>query len=242
MNRTLLLFLLAALAFGCKEVKDPFQLPEYDDAPYYPLEIGKFWEYRVDSTIFDANAPEPIRFDSIFVREEVVDTFLDLQSHPWYRIERFERASDTLPWEIKQVVAATIRGNEALWLENDLTFVKLLFPLTPFKGWNGNKYFDPLTVVFISGEPVEMFKNWDYRLLSTAAPEMGYSDVATIRQADSENLLERRYALEKYARDTGLIYRELEILDDTLTLDENIPWEQKAQKGFKLTQTLLKTN
>lgn len=244
MTRTFLLFLLAALAFSCKEVKDPFQLPEYDDASFYPLQVGKFWEYRVDSTVFDQNAPEPVYSVSVLVREEVVDTFLDLQNHPWYRIERFERASDTLPWEIKQVVAATIRGNEALRLENDLTFVKLLFPLTPFKNWNGNKYFDPFTIVFISGEPVEMFKGWDYRMLSSGAQEMGYSDVTSILQADSENLLERRYALEKYARDTGLIYRELEILD-TQTIDtigENLPWEEKAQRGFKLTQQLLKTN
>lgn len=235
MTRTLLLFLLVALAFGCKEVKDPFQLPEYDDVPYYPLEVGRFWEYEVDSTIYDPI--EPLYSSTTLVREEVVDTFLDLQNHTWYRIERFERVSDTLPWEIKQVVAATIRGNEALRLENDLTFVKLLFPLTPFKSWNGNKYFDPFTVVFISAEPVEMFKYWDYRGLATADPNR-----VAIQQADSENLLERRYALEKYARDTGLIYRELEILDDTLTLDQSIPWDQKAQRGFKLKQTLLKTN
>lgn len=236
MNRSLLLFLLAALAFGCKEVKDPFQLPQYDDAPNYPLEIGKFWEYKVDSTIF----PDPVYTSTTFVREEVVDTFLDLQNHPWYRIERFERASDTLPWEIKQVVAATIRGNEALRLENDLTFVKLLFPLTPFKSWNGNKYFDPSTFVFISEEPLEMFKSWDYRVLATGAAEMGYSGVTTIQQANSENLLERRYALEKYAMDTGLIYRELHILDTQDTTA--IPLDQKAQKGFILIQTLEKTN
>jgi hypothetical protein len=240
MKRSFLLFLLAALAFGCQEVKDPFQLPEYNDAPYYPLEIGRFWEYQVDSTIYDPI--EPVYFSSTQVREEVVDTFLDLQNHPWYRIERFERASDTLPWEIKQVVAATIRGNEALRLEDDLTFVKLHFPLTPFKSWNGNKYFDPSTVIFISSEPLEMFKSWDYRVLATGAPDMGYSDVIAIQQAGSENLLERRYSLEKYARDTGLIFRELEILDDTSTLDENIPWEQKAERGFKLKQTLLKIN
>lgn len=235
MSRLLVLFAVLALAGGCRTVEDPFQLPTADDAPFYPLELGRFWEYRIDSVIFDRNADIPVRALSRWAKEEVVDTFLDLQGHPWYRIERYERESDTLPWSLKLVVAATIRGSEALRLENDLTFVKLHFPLAPFKNWNGNKYFDPATVVYISGEPVEMFKGWQYQVVESAP------DWVSVRQADFENLLERRYSIEKYARDTGLVYRELEILD-TQSVEEGIPWEEKAEKGFTLRQTLWKTN
>ena len=245
---TLLLLLLAGLfSFqACETVEDPFELPPDTSQEYYPLEIGRFWEYRVDSIIFDANAAQ--RVDTAFsgwVREVVVDTFWDLNQHPWYRIERYERADTTELWSIRQVQAATIRGGEALWLENDLTFAKLIFPLQPFVSWNGNKYIDPSTIVFISGESLEMFKGWNYRILSLdVADTIGgntWPEVVTVENADVDLGIERRFAQEKYARGVGLVERKLEILD-TQIVDETLPWTEKAEKGFILHQRLYKTN
>ena len=249
MKPSLLLILFAGISFltsTCKVISDPFQLPENEDAEFYPLEIGKYWVYSADSIIFDKNALKPV--DTIprrWIREEVVDTFLDLTGRTWYRIEQYDRTSDTLPWSIHQVVAATVSGNEALRLENDLTFIKLLFPVTPFKKWDGNKLFDPTTTIQVSGESVEMFKGWEYQVLSTGIPDTvngkAYSDVATIKNADVDYGIELRYAQEKYARGAGLVERRLHILD-TQQIDDSKPWEEKAEKGFILVQKLIETN
>lgn len=237
--------LFLVLIPACREIKDPFVLQPIEDSDYYPLELGRYWVYSVDSIIFDENAPKPIDTISFILKEVVSDTFFDLDGRMWYRIEAFERASDTLPWKLRQVLAATLHGKEGLRLENDLTFIKLLLPLTPFKSWDGNKLFDPATIVTVSGETIEMFKYWEYEVLSAGVPDtingQMFGEVATISQANSENLIELRYALEKYARGVGLVERELRILDSQNT-DEFIPWEQKAEKGFILYQKLVEAN
>lgn len=245
--------LLVLLAPACKEVEDPFILPVVEDDYYYPLALGKYWIYAIDSIIYDYNAPEPVRKAEYMVKEVVVDTFLDLTGRPWYRIERYERMADTLPWAIKQVVAGTIAGDQALRLENDLTFIKLLFPVTPFETWDGNQFFDTSTEINVSGEDIVMFKDWEYQVLSAGMPEtLGvetigglvfpeqvFPEVAVIREADSENGIERRYAQEKYARGVGLITRELHILDAKQE-DGKVSWEEK--NGFILRQRLVETN
>ena len=247
-----LCFLLLAGLVGfqaCETMEDPFELPTDTSPEYFPLEIGRFWEYRVDSIIFNASASQ--RIDTTFsgwVREVVVDTFLDLGQHPWYRIERFERSDTTLPWTISQVVAATIRDGQALRLENDLTFIKMLFPLKAFARWDGNQAFDPATSIPLPGGLIEMFKGWEYQVLSVDMPDVvdgsNYQEVTTILNADKDFDYELRYAQEKYARGIGLIERELEILDtqDTLAVFLDLPWVEKAANGFILHQKLVKTN
>ena len=235
------------LAFSCREIEDPFQLPDVEDGDYYPLEPGKYWIYEVDSIIFDKNAPKPVDTAYYWVKEVVADTFFDLGQMLWYRIERYEkpRPADSVTWTIRQDLAATIDENQALRLENDLTFIKMLFPITPFEKWDGNSHFNPGIIVTVSGESIEMFKGWDYQVISAGVPDtiggVAYSEVSTIRNADSENLIELRYAQEKYARDAGLVERELRILD-TQQIDEFIPWEEKAEKGFILRQRLVESN
>lgn len=246
LKRSFFLFgLFLILIPACREIKDPFVIQPIEDSDYYPLETGSYWIYSVDSIIFDKNASRPVDTFSFTIKEVVSDTFFDLNGRMWYRIESFERASDTLPWNLRQVLAATLDGKEGLRLENDLIFIKVLLPLTPFKSWDGNKLFDPATLVKVSGETIEMFKGWEYEVLSAGVPDtingLAFGEVATISQANSENLIELRYSREKYARGVGLVERELHILD-TQQIDEFVPWEQKAEKGFILYQRLVEAN
>ncbi len=90
-----------------------------------------------------------------------------------------------------------------------------------------------------------MFKGWEYQVLEAGVPDTisgtPFPQVATIRQANMENFIELRFAREKYARGTGLIERELQILD-TQQITDTIPWEEKAEKGFILYQRLIESN
>ncbi|MEL6865958.1 MAG: hypothetical protein AAFP19_16145, partial [Bacteroidota bacterium] len=69
---------------------------------------------------------------------------------------------------------------------------------------------------------------------------MMFDSVATIYQADNENAIELRYSIEKYARNIGLVYREMRILDTQAIVDD--PWEEKAQKGFIIRQQITRHN
>lgn len=221
---------------------------------YFPLEIGKFVEYRLDSIIYDTVATGVIRDTTTwFSREEVKDTFRDLSEELVYRIERFQRRSESDPWEIESVYAALVgTDQQAIRIEDNFRFIKMIFPLEQGDIWDGNLFIDDETIITIAGESVEVFKAWSYELdeLNETAiiDNVAYDSVMTIYQANNQegpdpNLIELRYSVEKYAKGIGLIQREMRILDTQCITDcVGVPWEDKAQKGFILFQTITDHN
>ncbi|MCB9267449.1 MAG: hypothetical protein H6558_20695 [Lewinellaceae bacterium] len=258
-SRNLLLAAIALLLLTCNksEVEDP----GIDDFgyDYFPLEVGRSWEYEVDSIIYNPVVGGIAR-DSFrtYIRETIADTLPDNTGQVLYRVERYYRRSDSLPWKPENVFTLSRDEQRATRTEDNLRFTKLVFPVRMGKFWDGNAFFDDSRIVFVAGESIEMFSGWDYRILEAGAPEavgaLEFEDVVTVRNADNRYLndlsalLNLRVATEKYARGIGLVYRELDILDtvcefccnfetgDTCRL---LPWEEKAEKGFSLRQRLI---
>ncbi len=251
-KHSLILFLLAStiiLFQGCKgsSTYEDFQVDfGYD---YFPIEIGKYRTYVVDSTLYDIGDNEIIIVSNsrTFVKHLVADTITDNLGRLAYKIERYERLSDTLDWEIKDIWIALRTDKGAEWIEENLRFLKMVFPLKQGVDWDGNRYIDITTIIPIAGESVEVFKSWAYEVLSVDESELigdlAFENVATISQANSENLIELRYSLEKYAKDIGLVYREMKILDTQCIIDcVDDTWEEKAEKGFILTEQIIDWN
>ncbi len=221
---------------------------------YYPLQVGQIREFAVDSIIFDpAAGGTKIDTNSWFIKESIADSFPGQDGLTWYRIERVQRQSDTQPWQIGKVYAAARSSQQAYRTEENLRFINMIFPLKANETWNGNAFFSNATSVEVAGEQLKMFKDWgDYRMISIAEPfqvgGISFENVCSIQMADSENLVEYRQAEEHYAKDIGLVYRELQILDTQCEVCCNgdygvcptIGWGQKAEKGFILRQRLLR--
>ncbi len=237
------LFLCLFLWSACRTVEDDF-LPT-DQSDYFPLALGQERIYELDSIVFDLNAAQRIDSAHLFWREVVADTFRDAGGELWYTIERYQRQADTLPWVFSQTLAASRENGRAFWLENNLKFVKLVFPFDEFTFWDGNAYIPQGVEITVGGETLKAFDDWSYGVDHLAEADTLqskiYEQVAFIREAESENLISLRLAESRYARGVGLIYRAWTILD-TQVLDEAIPWEEKAEKGFVLKQWLIATN
>lgn len=97
--------------------------------------------------------------------------------------------------------------------EGNLKFIKLVFPVIKGKSWDGNALFDAEnTIVRIAGEPIKMYELWDYRYNETGISKtlngIDYKNVVSVIQTDTENSIEKRYSLEEYAKDVGLIYKK----------------------------------
>lgn len=184
---------------------------------YFPLEVGKYIIYEVDSTIFDPTGDTTVYFSKTFVKEEITDTLLDNVGNTLYRVERLQRQADTLPWQIHKVLTLSKTEEQAIRTEDNLRFIKLTFPIKKNNSWNGLVHFDPARIVTVAGESIEMFKNWDYRIESVDEPEtigaLNFDKIATLQEADNENNLELRISREKYAKDVGLVYAERWILE-----------------------------
>jgi len=247
LNRKLILLLFAILCiFACKEeTLTPKEVQVGYD--YYPLEVGKFLTYQVDSIIFDTVGLEVfVDTSTIMVREAVVDSYEGEQGQQIFAIERSERKEDSEEWAIKDVYSTYRTDLKAVRTEENLNFVKMIFPVSRGKNWEGVGFNKDKRVI-IAGESIEMFKNWESVITKVGEPlligSFAFDDVTTIEVARDTNAIELRSGYEQYAKGIGLIYRELSILNTQNTApDENVLWEEKAQEGFLLYQRLIDHN
>ena len=254
MKKIFLPFTVIIALFSCEQqTTDVFSIDfGYN---YLPVEVGKFYEYRSDSIIYDpSETGTEILSSSTFVREEIVDTTTDNTGETWYIIERSERSDEAQQWQIRRVYRISRSEDQALRNEDNLDLVTMVFPLEEGKEWDATQFFDETLIVTVAGESIEQYKSWGAQLVrlgqSYTVEGMEFEDVAEVRYADNENLIERRFAQEVYARDIGLVYREMVILDTQcqvccnadFAICEEIDWEEKAEKGYILRQYITDFN
>ena len=240
--------LLASFAFfAC--VKNEDETLRIDNGyEYFPLSVGKYKIFQVDSIVYDTLAGgKSVKVDSVrfFQKEVVVDTFMNQIGETVFRVERYERKTSTQPWVIKDVLSYGRNSVQATRSEQGLRLLKMPFPLKKRQNWSSTIYIDVLVQVKIGGQYVEMFKNWASNTTNLNTPETingkRYGKVMTIKHADDENKLELRKVTEKYVRDTGLVFNEMLILD-TQSTSNGETWRKKAQRGFIYRQYLVENN
>ncbi|MEO7174256.1 MAG: hypothetical protein ABIV51_00510, partial [Saprospiraceae bacterium] len=152
-----------------------------------------------------------------------------------------------IDWQSVRIWTASLRGAEAIRHEENLDFVKMTFPLHKNDDWNGNKYFPENIQISIHEELLEVYKYWHYFVESLdkqeAVGDFSFERTMTIEQVDEDNLLERRFSIEKYAFGIGLVFKEQVILDSQCSGNPidciDMSWEDKADKGFILRQTII---
>lgn len=218
------------------------------DQKYFPLQKGKFIEYQADSIVFrQGSLLDSVRFEA---REEIIDEGQDSLGR-YYTILRAHRPTATEPWVPYASYTARVYQNKALKNEANVHLIKLVFPLTPGISWNGLALIRPDQVFNVEGESVEIYRDWEnFKVRDPAgsftSANLVFDDVMTILQTDEENLVGKRYSLEKYAAGTGLVYKEMIILDCNNTINPctsvNLPWSQRATKGFIFRQTIMRHN
>lgn len=209
----LLAFALNIALFSCKKPDDRPAPPEAEQE-YFPLEVGKWVIYDVDSTIWDDTFCVE-RFYHYQVRHLVADTFTDEQNRPSYRIERSIRRRATDKWEQETVMYATNTGKSLEVVDDQLRFIKMTFPIENAKTWEGNSYIltkDPNHAFYadwiyeyrLVGEPFNTgFKIFDKTLVVEQIDEQ-LSDPELF----PEEFSSRTSSREAYASGVGMIYRE----------------------------------
>lgn len=251
---TPLIFISAALLFLLACNKRVVQEPSLDFGyAYFPLEIGKYWEYEVDSIIYRPGQNGGVAKDSIYaqLREVVVDTFRDNANLLNYIVEQYTRRADTLPWQIHNVLRLARNQEQAYRVEDNLRFLKMVFPPKEERSWPGTNYFDEFTAIPVPGGEVEVFKGWESTILSRTGNlqlgDLNFDEVLEIEIANFNTFIEQRTGREYYAKGVGLISRSLTIFDTQCQICCNgdcgdRPWEEKAELGFDIQLRLIRHN
>jgi len=219
---------------------------------YFPLETGKYAVYRVDSIVYDfAPGGGTVRDSSVtFVKEVVGDTLRDQTGQLLYTIERYERSSDTAAWQLKSIGTAARTAGQAIRTEDNLRFLKLIFPMDRRSEWDGNVWIDKNREIEIAGERIRPFSNWHYEVdsidVEAVTGAFAFDSTLLVTEADDNNIIERRYSRVRYAKHVGVVWREQWILDSQYCNQtpppadcETKPWDEKAEKGYILRQVIL---
>jgi hypothetical protein len=247
-KKWLLISVLSMLIFYSCRQEPLFKPTDVENgSDFIPFAMNKSWLWEVDSIIYDpVGSIRPIDTIKAFLWETVTDTF-STAAGGVYVIERYTSRDTMLGWTYTKTFSVTPQMDKLLWNEDNLILIKSKYPIYSGLSWDGTTFFDPLIKIPIAGEQMQPFKGWSFLVMSKGVSlkvnDKHWTDVLTIRQADSENLLERRYSVESYQRGVGMIYRKMEILDTQCNGNpaacEGIPWAVKAEKGYILEQRLI---
>ena len=235
------LVLIGILVLGCSE-----ETIEVDGTveglEYFPVQEGNEWVYEYDSIVYDENKGI-IDTNSGFIREVVFDSEVDGS----FKIERSFRKKVDDSWVVTDIWSGRLEDRRAIRTEENLSFIKLVFPPNLNVNWDGNALFDQNVEIVIAGEPLRPYQGWDYQIVGN---EGSYSyegfqsdDVIDVLQVDETSLIDRRYSLERFARGGGLVEKELRLLEcQCISVPASVPWEEKAEKGVILYQRLISFN
>lgn len=226
------LFALMVTIQSCKVDKYPDTLDYAYD--YQPMEVGKYWIYDVDSIVYNFIVPSTQQIDTFHYQllESITDTFYDNQNRLNYRLElstRIDTGNNT-PWTFWKVWYCYKSARTFERQEDDLRFMKLVFPIQSDIAWNGN-IFIPVN----DTDDLKLYSGWNYKYSNFAKPSLingqDFNETVEVDHVDEENLIDKRKSYELYAKGVGQIFRHLEKINKQ---DVNAPWDNPYRaNGFR---------
>lgn len=215
MKRTIfgVLAFLSIAFLGCSD-KESLTIVTAEDL--YPIQVGKTFFYRLDSTVL-GNFNQSLVVHSYIAKDSVQSLFTDGEGRKSYTIIRYLRDTlQTKPWQFTSTYTATISNNRVEYIDNNLRFVSLVSPAKEGQQWKGTQYINT-----ISPSPYSYFYGWNFEYQNADQPFTTKKGIIqntyTVFQQDetlpdipfnTNNYQEKSYSKEVYAKGIGLIYKD----------------------------------
>ena len=138
-------FLSAISLYSCKKDK-PTETTQDFGYNYFPDEVGNYIIYTVDSIHYDDAGNFPHDTTRYLLMEKNESIFYDNTNRPTVRMERYKKYyNDSIPYDAMQWVLTDVwTANKTTTTlekkEENIIFLKLIFPVKLGKIWNGNSY------------------------------------------------------------------------------------------------------
>jgi len=212
---------------------------------YFPDDSGRFVIYKVDSVLYN-DFDRSVKYTSIFLKEKITDRFLDNMGRTAKKVLRFY--SDTISidtistiWEqynTNYIVKTSIVAER---VEDNLRYIKMVFPNDVNKKWLGNKYIT-IPPPFVIDTTNYYLNDWKFTIKNRDKffndGVKSFDSSLLITQIQDSSAITKTYSVERYARNVGLIYKEMWMVStqDSIKIRLQLPWEQRADKGFIVRQ------
>lgn len=220
MRKLILPFLLVSVGLvSCK--KETTDLSDMEKGNnFYPTQIGKYIIYNYDSTVWDDLQQTALPYKGQ-LRYTTVDTFRDMEHEGQlsYRVIVESRQNNTDAFEPSSVIYVTPSENQLVMEERNARYIKMVFPVSNGKTWNGNAMIpidDPdYAKEFGNDKWVYTYANYNTDYNTT--PAKVYANTVTVNQIDdslnnpdedSTAYAYKNYSQEVYAYNVGMIYRK----------------------------------
>lgn len=236
-GRSLFLLLFSALLFtSCKEEVETL-IPDMG-YNYFPDDSGSYIIYKVDSSVYD-DFTETKRTSSIFLKEVLTEQYPDNLGRPARTIACYYAPAIDGPWlkdPNNQYYQVKTNKVAERW-ENNLRYVKLVFPNNVSDNWLGNKYIisPPPYIIDTSNYRVQ---DWKYTITSKDQPfnngVFAFDSTLQVMHIADSSVINKTLSFETYARNIGLVYREFWVVTSQSNFDQ--PWPIRAEKGFIVRQ------
>jgi len=180
---------------------------------YFPLTLGKYVVYDVDSVYYYGKAGTTYEIKSQ-MRYEVTDTF-SKNKQLSYLLDIYTRPYDGADWVPLSEIIVTPTPTSLLYSQDQTKYVKMTFPVAQGTTWKGNIY------AAVQDSAFSYLNDWNYTYqnyhLSYFNGRINFDNTVTIME-DNQNVNYqnvdsavagfRTYAREVYAYNVGMIYKE----------------------------------
>jgi hypothetical protein len=207
------LALVVASLVSCKK-SETLQAKNATD--YYPMTVGKYITYKLDSSIYIGYTVTPIT-RSYYVRDVVDAKITDNLNRPAYRIARYIKDSlAQTAWRNSNTFMVVPVDGAFEYVENNLRYRRLQNPVKDGFSWLGNSYIES------SGQysTLSYLFRWEYQYEKIDQPFTAFTttvpNTITIKQADDVDGVEanpngysgRDYSVEVFAKGLGLVHKD----------------------------------
>lgn len=197
----------------CKKQTDSYTAQSYKQ--YYPLTVGKYMLYRLDSLVFvDFDSKQEIH--SYQAKDLVDEEMTDNIGRKSFRIRRMIRNLDgTGEWRDIATFMATPLDHSLEYVEENQRYIRLKDPVREGFYWDGNSYID-LT------DELSYLQFWDYNYKDVgqafSTNDTDFNNTITVLHVDESSgdvelfpnsFASKDYSVEVYSKDLGLVYKDL---------------------------------
>ena len=227
---------------SCQKTNEEFT-EEYPVESFLSLKLRDSSFFRLDSLELTPFRQDFSKFNSYLVKEEVADIVYDNLNQPFWKINRFINKDTTGKgnWNSYGYYLIAARNNQLIMIEDNWRFIKMNAPVRNNFIWKGNSFLPNEAFPEYDFSIDNNMLKWDFTYTDVGSTEIvgnnseSFEKVVTIQQTDqalnvdnNNNILiansfaTREKSIEKYAQNTGLVYRE------------QILWEFQPTKGKKI--------